>query len=121
MFNVIIITIFLGSSKPSAVDFDWIFFHPSPPVLHETCYYDSPDDDNDDEDDDKDHGYDGYDEDNDDDLDTEDVESEDDGIDNDLERKIEEFIAKVNRKWREELLAEKLLCIEAAASVPYEQ
>ncbi|KAJ0051661.1 hypothetical protein Pint_00256 [Pistacia integerrima] len=107
MFNVIIITIFLGSSKPSAMDFDW-FFNPSP-IVHETYYDDSYDDD----DDDDCHGHDGYDEDNDDDLGTEDVESEDE-IDNDLERKIEEFIAKVNSKWREESIAEKLLYIESA-------
>ncbi|XP_031269740.1 uncharacterized protein LOC116128183 [Pistacia vera] len=108
MFNVIIITIFLGSSKPSAMDFDW-FFNPFP-LVHETYYDDSYDDD---DDDDECHGYDGYDEDNDDDLGTEDVESEDE-IDNDLERKIEEFIAKVNSKWREESIAEKLLYIESA-------
>ncbi|WRX07551.1 hypothetical protein QQP08_000038 [Theobroma cacao] len=60
------------------------------------------------------HGYDGYDEDNDDDLDTEDEDSEEDEEDNDLERRIEEFIAKVNRKWREELLTESLLCITAS-------
>lgn len=49
--------------------------------------------------------YHGYDEENDDTLGAEDEE------DNDLEKRVEEFIAKVTRKWREELLTERLLCI----------
>ncbi|GLT51917.1 hypothetical protein SLA2020_252890 [Shorea laevis] len=57
------------------------------------------------------HGYDGYDEDNDDDLDTADVDSEDDEGNDQLERRTEEFIAKVTAKWREEFLKERLLYV----------
>ncbi|KAG8477369.1 hypothetical protein CXB51_030610 [Gossypium anomalum] len=56
--------------------------------------------------------YHGYDEENDDTLGTEDdQDSEEDEEDNDLETRVEEFIAKVTRKWREELLTERLFCI----------
>ncbi|KAH1080855.1 hypothetical protein J1N35_020616 [Gossypium stocksii] len=49
---------------------------------------------------------------NDDTLGTEDdQDSEEDEEDNDLETRVEEFIAKVTRKWREELLAGRLFCI----------
>ncbi|GLT84437.1 hypothetical protein SLE2022_026670 [Rubroshorea leprosula] len=57
------------------------------------------------------HGYDAYDEDNDDDLDTADVDSEDDEGNDQLERRTEEFIAKVTAKWREEFLKERILYI----------
>lgn len=50
------------------------------------------------------YGYEGYDEDD------QDISQEDEK-DNDLERRIEEFIAKVTGKWREELLVEGPICI----------
>lgn len=58
------------------------------------------------------HGCDGYKEDNegngggDDAINRELVEG-----DEDFRRRIEEFIAKTNKIWREELLTDKLLCI----------
>lgn len=56
--------------------------------------------------------YHGYNEENDDTLGTEDdQDSEEDEEDNDLETRVEEFIAKVTRKWREELLTERLFCM----------
>lgn len=56
------------------------------------------------------HGYDGYDEDNDDDNDgsVDDSYSEDEKYD-DLNNRIEEFIAKNNRKWEEEQLNDKFV------------
>lgn len=113
VFNVIIIAVFRGHSKPSVADFDGVFL--SSPSVYEAYTvkekeygeeYDTCDERNE-------HGGDddGYDEDNDDDLDTEDVDSEDES-DIDLERRIESFIAKVYKKWREESLAETLLCLE---------
>ncbi|PWA53437.1 pheromone-processing carboxypeptidase KEX1 [Artemisia annua] len=53
------------------------------------------------------HGYDGYDEDNDDDGDQDDVDSEDD-----LNFRIEEFIAKNVSLWKEEMLNDKLFYLE---------
>ncbi|XVE76978.1 hypothetical protein DITRI_Ditri13aG0024500 [Diplodiscus trichospermus] len=120
MINVIIIsTLLIGSPKPS---------HHQDPAAHE--FTSSPaldhnieakDDENNDgsydgavddiEDLDLCHGYDGYDADHEDGPDT-----EEDDLDCDLDRRIEEFIAKVTRKWREELLteSERLLCITAS-------
>ena len=53
------------------------------------------------------HGDDGYDEDDDDDVDSDDEQVED------LETRIEDFIAKGHRQWREELIYERFLCIAA--------
>ncbi|KAF5731664.1 hypothetical protein HS088_TW18G00348 [Tripterygium wilfordii] len=126
LFNFILIMIFLGSSKPPAEpEFDGSFSFPS----MEYGFIDSKEKENDnlkeinletDEDEDgeevsdneNDHGYDGYDEDNEDDTGAEDEDNEDDDCrDNDLERRIEEFIAKVNNTWREEIQREGLLLI----------
>lgn len=113
VFNAIVITIFLGHSKPSLADSDGVFL--SSPSVYEAYTvkekehdedYDSCEERN------EHHGDDdGYDEDNDDDLDTEDVDSEDESV-IDLERRIESFIAQVYKKWREESLAETILCLE---------
>ncbi|KAK9273149.1 hypothetical protein L1049_017956 [Liquidambar formosana] len=126
--HVITIAIFLGrsSKEPSGADFDWFFSHP-PMVYHAVEDIDGEEetkgneDDNDDnnkkDDEDSDignHGCDGYDEDNDDGSSDDDYDSQYEGVDSDLERRIEEFIARVNSKWREELLNEKLLCFASA-------
>ncbi|KAK9273357.1 hypothetical protein L1049_018166 [Liquidambar formosana] len=122
--HVIIIAIFLGrsSKEPSGGDIDW-FFSPPPMVYHavedidgeeETKGDEDYDDNNKKDDEDSDignHGYDGYDEDNDDGSSDDDYDSEYERVDSDLERRIEEFIDKVNSKWREELFNEKLLLL----------
>ncbi|KAK3194996.1 hypothetical protein Dsin_026306 [Dipteronia sinensis] len=128
--NVIIITIFLGSSKsPIEGDSDPLFSL-SPSVIHVTegaieKENDGDFDTGDHDEEEEFHGYDGYDEDNDDDVNAEDVDSEeeedvdseeeeDDEIDSsDLQMKVEEFIDKVYKKWKEEIIAERLLCIAA--------
>ncbi|XVF33492.1 hypothetical protein REPUB_Repub17cG0173100 [Reevesia pubescens] len=120
MFNVIIITVIIGSPKPISDHQDAAGHHDlitSAPAV-EYVIDAKDDEENDDsydgsdvEDLDEYHGYDGYD-----DIGTEDdhEDCEEDDKDNDLERRIEEFIAKVTRKWREELLTERLLCITAS-------
>jgi hypothetical protein len=128
MFNVIIITIFRGSSaKPSAEDSDWF------PSFHRFLVYEEEGEDgakdeaargeyyyyysSDVEDgDDEYHGYDGYEEDNDDDGSDDDGDSEDDD-DKDLERRIEEFIAMNYKQRREEMVYERLLCMAAAVEL----
>lgn len=119
MFSVIVIAVFSGSSKASpASDFDDDgFFLTSHPEFHQAYSGEEKENDEDydsyNEDEDDYHGYDGYDEDNDDGLDTEDVDSEEDEIHEiDLEKRINEFIANVYKKWSEELIAERLLCLE---------
>ncbi|XWS77194.1 hypothetical protein CRYUN_Cryun01aG0240500 [Craigia yunnanensis] len=120
MFNVIIIIVFVGSPKLSDHQGAAGELITSLPALEYDL--DAKYEENDDNYDGSDievldeyHGYDGYDEENDDDLDTEDdQDSEEDEKDNDLERRIDEFIAKVTRKWREELLTERLLCTTAS-------
>jgi hypothetical protein len=129
MSNVIIITIVRGSSaKPSAEDSDCFpsFHHFS--VYEEgedgakdeaACgeyyfYYSSDVEDGDDEY----HGYDGYEGDNDDDGgNDDDDDSEDDDHhqqEMDLERRIEEFIAKNYKQRREETVYERLLCSDGS-------
>ncbi|KAL3738768.1 hypothetical protein ACJRO7_020183 [Eucalyptus globulus] len=114
VFNFISVMIFLGflrSLKPlTSGDIDEIFF--LPPLLENTTMKSSTDDE-----DDEYHGYDGYEEDNDDDMEEEedeDSEAEEGG--SDLEKRSEEFIAKMNSKWREELLHERLLCMVYASA-----
>lgn len=74
------------------------------------------------DDDDDDDGFQGYDEDNDEDGGGDDndasTSSEDEGEEDlkrrfEEKRKFEEFIAKTKKKWKEELLNDKLLCIAA--------
>lgn len=116
VFNVIVITIFRGSSalKPSTEDSDWFLSSFPHFVVYEAAADGAKDeatwvDSNDyscsdiEDGDEYDHGYDGYEEDNDDDSDGSDydVDSEDD---KDLERRIEEFIAKNYKQRREELI-----------------
>ncbi|KAL5859882.1 hypothetical protein ACOSQ4_001178 [Xanthoceras sorbifolium] len=109
--NVIIITIFLGSLRSPAGDSDQLYS--LSPSVHETEGAkqkendgDFDTDDDDDEEEEEFHGYDGSDEDNDDDINAEDVESEDEIDSSDLQRKIEEFIDKVYKTWKEEIVAE---------------
>ncbi|KAF8028354.1 hypothetical protein BT93_E1081 [Corymbia citriodora subsp. variegata] len=138
VFNFISIVIFLGflkSSKPiNSVDIDGMFFVPPSPenVDHEIEEENKEGGYSDDEDDEY-HGYDGYEEDNEDDMEAEDdedseeeeeeeeeeedsEEEEEEEGDIDLERRSEEFIAKMNSKWREELLHERLLCMVYASA-----
>ncbi|XVE74005.1 hypothetical protein DITRI_Ditri11bG0164400 [Diplodiscus trichospermus] len=122
MFNVIIITVFVGSHKLSdhqdAAGDDQLVTSPTPALEYGITERDEGNHHgcSDVEDLDGHHGYDGYEEENDDDPDTEDDDDSDqeDDKNNDLERRIEEFIAKVTRRWKEELLTEKLLCITAS-------
>lgn len=111
MFNAIVITIFRGSLKPSEGDCDCFLSFPSLACeLDDDTKYENYDD-SDDEEGDEYHGYDGYDEENDDDGGSDDdVNSEDEQVE-DLERRVEDFIAKVNRQWREEVIYERLLCM----------
>lgn len=118
VFNVIVITICRGSFKPSDGDFD--YFLSFPPIVYEfdddtkdeAKYEDYDDSDVDDSD--EYHGDDGYDEDDDDDGEgsDDDVDSDDEQVE-DLETRIEDFIAKGHRQWREELIYERFLCIAA--------
>ncbi|KAF8028351.1 hypothetical protein BT93_E1078 [Corymbia citriodora subsp. variegata] len=121
VFNFICIVIFLGflrSSKPiTSGDIDGIFF--VPPLLenidHEIMLVEEENKeggDGDDDEDDQNHGYDGYEEDNDDDMEAEeDEDSEAEDGDSDLEKRSEEFIGRMNIRWREELLHERLSCM----------
>uniref|UniRef100_A0A7N2ME42 Uncharacterized protein n=1 Tax=Quercus lobata TaxID=97700 RepID=A0A7N2ME42_QUELO len=120
VFNVIVITICRGtlSSKPSDGDFDnFLSFPPIVDEFDDDTKDEAKDEDYDDSDvDDSDeyHGDDGYDEDDDDDGERsdDDVDSDDEQVE-DLETRIEDFIAKGHRQWREELIYERLLCIAA--------
>ncbi|KAF8028352.1 hypothetical protein BT93_E1079 [Corymbia citriodora subsp. variegata] len=122
VFNFISIVIFLGflkSLKPiTSGDIDEMFFVPPSQELfdHEIILVDEENKeggDSDDDEDDEYNGYDGYEEDDDDDdmEAEEDEDSEAEEGDSDLERRSEEFIAKMNGRWREELLDERLLCM----------
>ncbi|KAH8516691.1 hypothetical protein H0E87_004880 [Populus deltoides] len=126
MFHVIMITIFIGSSKPLVENLECSFSSLTPPRYEmdqtiqkvEVCRSTSTDDEDDDQSynisdigyhDDSYHGSDEYDEENDDDgIDTEGKDSEDEEYDNKLENKIEEFIEKVYQKRREEFLGDRL-------------
>ena len=120
VFNVLVITICRGSlsSKPSDGDYDYLLSFP--PIVYEfdddtkdeAKYGDYDDSDVDDSD--EYHGDDGYDEDDDDggEGSDDDVDSDDEQVE-DLETRIEDFIAKGHRQWREELIYERLLCIAA--------
>ncbi|PON35864.1 hypothetical protein TorRG33x02_350580 [Trema orientale] len=136
IFNVIVITIFFGSFKPfKDCDRCIAVSNPAHKVDHEQCYlkevakehnddqeYYDDDDNYSDDDDYEYHGSDGYDEDVDDDDDC----SSDDDDDNwlcseerdssDLQRRSEEFIAKINKRWREEKISERLLCMVAVST-----
>ncbi|KAL6981813.1 hypothetical protein U1Q18_023433 [Sarracenia purpurea var. burkii] len=139
--NAIIVAIVLGSSKPSGEGFDSFSYLP-PLVFEAECQVETSkdenyyNDDNDDflsrsvciehemeksclleyfnEDSDGFHGYDGCEGESDvGDGSDDDINSEDEQ-DEDLKGRIEEFIAKNNNKWREELLSDKLLWIVIA-------
>ncbi len=116
VFNMIIIVILIGNYRPSSEEVDGAM----PPFL--PLYEGEKDTQDDtgnyiDHEDEENHGSDGNDKDDDDDDDG----SGDDEIcwqdeeeyDNNLERRIEDFIAKVNEEWRKERLREmsnKQLC-----------
>lgn len=131
IFNVIVILVFFGSSKSSSTfkedHCDCYSISVPNSSAYEVDSYDYISEDEEDEEYQY-HGYDGYDKD--DENDDEDDDDDDDdasyyvfnsddeygGEDKDsdsdqLERRIEEFIAKMNCKWREELRYEKLKMI----------
>ncbi|KAL3738767.1 hypothetical protein ACJRO7_020182 [Eucalyptus globulus] len=127
VFNIISIVVFLGflrSAKPiTSGDIDGIFFVPPSPenISHEIILFEDENKQggySDDDEDDQYHGYDGYEEDNDDEIEKEeeDEDSEDEEGDSDLEKRSGEFIAKMNGKWREELLHERLFLHGACIS-----
>ncbi|KAF5744321.1 hypothetical protein HS088_TW08G00922 [Tripterygium wilfordii] len=121
--NVVMILILLGSAKPPAEEFDGLFSFLSSAygfsgskekendhdkeLSFETDgdHYSCSDEGE--AGDDENHGCD---EDSDDDNGAEEEDgADDDCSDSDLERRIEEFIAKVNNTWREEILRERSL------------
>lgn len=121
------IIVFFGSFKPSSSTFkgdhcDCYYYSVLTSSANEVPSYNYSSEDEEDEEYQY-HGYDGYDEDDENDEDDDDdnansyVFNSDDEYggeekDNDeLERRIEEFIAKMNSKWREELRNEKLMMI----------
>ncbi|KAL3738766.1 hypothetical protein ACJRO7_020181 [Eucalyptus globulus] len=121
VFSFMGVVIFLGfrrsSKQMTSGDIDGMFFVPHSPeyVDHEIMLVQEENKeggDSDNDEDDECSGSDGYEEDNDDDMESEeDEDSEAEEGDGDLERRSEEFIAKMNSKWREELLHERLLCV----------
>lgn len=138
MFNVIIVIVFFGSFKPSSTfegdhfcDSFCLSFPTSTAYevdinvgAKEEAVHDDGDgydySSEEEVDEDEFHGSDGYDKDNENDDDDDDVYyvfmtdeeyggEEKEGHDDHLKRRIEEFIDKVNCKWREELRHEKLM------------
>uniref|UniRef100_A0A7N2N326 Uncharacterized protein n=1 Tax=Quercus lobata TaxID=97700 RepID=A0A7N2N326_QUELO len=115
VFNTIIIAILIGNYRPSTEEVEGVM----PPFLPQNeedkdaqddtgDYINGKEDENEDEDEDEEyHGSDGYDEDDDDNSSDDEICWQDDEeYDNNLERRIESFIAKVNEEWRKERLRE---------------
>lgn len=121
IFNVIIITIiFFGSFKPFNKDFDCYNI----PASNHHDFNEAKQHDDDDQDysdiDDEDYSHDseGYDEDDDDDSSSDDDDDDwlftsEEKDSADLQRRSDEFIAKVNERWREESRNEKRPCMVA--------
>ncbi|KAJ7962219.1 hypothetical protein O6P43_017479 [Quillaja saponaria] len=112
MFNVIVLTILLVSLSPSTRDFDLLVHEIfDGKEIHGAISFELHSDDTHDKDEDDDneydHGYDGYEEDNDDDGSSDDDIDSDEEQDYDLKKRIDEFIAEVNMKRREELIQEQ--------------
>ncbi|KAK1377067.1 hypothetical protein POM88_033260 [Heracleum sosnowskyi] len=142
-FHFLLMTIFLGYSKPSIEEFDFIsLIDPSESsalydedkaknegsrdessdlVLRVECieWIDKIAEDENcdgvvsDLDSDDFHGYDGYDEENDIDYGSDDDDYGEYEKDDDLKSRIEEFIAKNNRKWKEEHFSDKLALVKS--------
>ncbi|XP_012087235.1 secreted acidic protein 1A [Jatropha curcas] len=126
LFNTLVLSIIiLGSNRPSStdeIDGAWFYSHQdqNDDMFHYTNnikdeYKNHGDDDSDDDDCRKENYFsDGYDEDDDDSSSDgevgwdDDDEEEEEVIDENLQRRIEDFIAKVNKGWREEWLRENL-------------
>lgn len=111
LFNIIILVIIFGSYRPYVDKVDGVF--PSFPDEVGDDVYDNIRDGSDNSDDDDDYkqnyGSDGYEEDDDDNgSDGEIGWQDDEEFDDNLERRIEEFIAKVNTGWKEEQLEDNL-------------
>lgn len=103
VFNIIIVAIIVLSCRPSSeeVDRNWPIFLP----LCEEGYTQGDTGDYI-EDDEEYHGSDGYDEDNDDDSSDDEIFWQEEEYDDNLEMKIESFIAKVYEERRKERLRE---------------
>ncbi|KAJ9147792.1 hypothetical protein P3X46_029913 [Hevea brasiliensis] len=115
MFNTIILAVVFGNCRPSVEEVDgaWYSFQSSYEDGQDSYDNIVKDEDNDsdvDDDDDQRENYfsDGYDEDDDDSGSDGEIgwEDDDEEIDDNLQRRIEDFIAKVNKGWREEWLRE---------------
>lgn len=115
VFNTIIIAILIGNYRPSTEEVEGVM----PPFLPQNeeeidaqddtgDYINCKEDENEDEvEDEVYHGSDGYDKDDDDNSsDDESCWQDEEEYDNNLERRIESFIAKVNEEWRKERLRE---------------
>ncbi|KAJ9173479.1 hypothetical protein P3X46_016603 [Hevea brasiliensis] len=106
MLNTIILAVIVGSYGPSVEEGDGVWYS------FQSSYDDHSNDScSEDDDDDSKENYfsDGYDEDDDDSGgDGEIGWEDDDGVDDNLRRRIEDFISKVNKGWREEWLRENL-------------
>ncbi|OMO80926.1 hypothetical protein COLO4_23851 [Corchorus olitorius] len=99
LFNSIIVAIIVGSHKPSIDEINGSF-----PYMYDSFDITQEYSDVDDFEDDI-HSLDGYQEDEEDDMD--DGWSDEEEFDDDLQKRIEDFIAKVNNGWREERLKDK--------------
>lgn len=115
VFNTIIIAILIGNYRPSTEEVEGVM----PPFLPQNeeeidaqddtgDYINCKEDENEDEDEDEVyHGSDRYNKDDDDNSsDDETCWQDEEEYDNNLERRIESFIAKVNEEWRKERLRE---------------
>ncbi|KAM3734957.1 hypothetical protein ACB098_10G054000 [Castanea mollissima] len=113
VFNSIIIAILIGNYRPSTEEVEGVM----PPFLpqneeeidaqDDTGDYINCKEDEDEDEDEEYHGSDGYDKDDDDNSsDDEACWQDEEEYDNNLERRIESFIAKVNEEWRKERLRE---------------
>lgn len=115
VFNTIIIAILIGNYRPSTEEVEGVM----PPFLPQNeeeidaqddtgDYINCKEDENEDEvEDEVYHGSDGYDKDDDDNSsDDESCWQDEEEYDNNLERRIESFIVKVNEEWRKERLRE---------------
>ncbi|KAJ4712883.1 hypothetical protein OWV82_015049 [Melia azedarach] len=112
LFNIIIFAIMVASYRPYTYEVDELFpfFCGSDELGVDTHDNIKEYSDEDDEDcGDEYHGSDGYDEDDDDNGSEGEVGWEDEeGSDGNLQKRIEDFIAKVNDRWREEKLRDKI-------------
>lgn len=110
MLNTVILAVVVGSYRPSVEEGDggWYSFQSWYEEVEDAYDKDEDYDSDDDDDYEKENDFsDGYDRDDEGDRDGEiGWEDDDEEEDDNLQRRIEEFIAKVNRGWRDEWLRE---------------